>query len=126
MAGAYLEIFQQDTYQFTSNVLLSGVPQSLDGATIWFVAQAADDYSNVSPAPFINLNSAVSNISITNGTGSNVNSVVQVNLGSDLTSNLNTVNSGFWSLVAKTSAGRVYTLDRGRIAVTSRVGVSSR
>lgn len=128
MAGAYLELYPQDTFTLTCNVLLANVAQELYLSTLWFVAQADSfDPASGGAAPFINVNSAIAggaaNITISNG-GGTVNSVATVSLASNYTANLPTVNSALWSLVARTQLGKVYTLDRGRIAVVSRVGVS--
>lgn len=122
MAGAYLEINPQETYGFSSNVLLNNVAQDLYGATVWFTAFSQDDYAN--GTPFINLSGNSANVLISNGGGSSTNSVVNVTLPSALTANLSQVNVGTWSLVAKTSQGRVYQLDGGRIAVLPPVGIS--
>ena len=46
MAGAYLESDPQQTYSFTSNVLLSNVAQELFGSVAWFQAYSDDDYAN--------------------------------------------------------------------------------
>ena len=132
MAGAYLQIFPQDSYTFSSNVLLAGVPQELGAATVWFTAQATGDYgdsgsfgaSGQNNAPFINLCSTIANITISNGVGINVNSLVTISIGPELTANMSYVNTGFWSLVTKTAFGDIYTLDHGRIAVVPRVGIS--
>lgn len=124
MAGAYLEFIPQETYSFTSNVLLSNVAQELYGSLVYFsmVADQNDPSSLYTSTPFINLSSAnTSNISFSNN-NTNTNSLITVNISSQLTANLSYVNSAFWALVAKTSTNSVYTLDRGRGAVIRRMG----
>ena len=124
MAGAYLEIFPQDTYVFTANVLLNAAAVELYQSTVWFTAQAdPTGVDGANSAMFINLCSTTGNIAFSNN-GTLVNSIVSVTLTSALTATLPFVNSAFWSLVAKTSTNAVYTLDRGKLAITRRVGVS--
>ncbi len=124
MAGDYLEIFPQDTYVFQANVLLNSAAVELYQSVLWFTAQAdPTGVDGANAAVFINLCSTTGNIDISNN-GTLVNSVVNVTLTSALTSALPYVNSAFWSLVAKTSTNAVYTLDRGRLAISRRVGVS--
>lgn len=114
MAGAYLEINPQEAYTFTSNVLLNNVAQELFGFTVWFTAFSKDD--NANSAPIINASTINSQVSISNGTGSNVNSVVTVTLDDTFTANLPQVNVGTWVLMGNV-AGRNYKFDGGRIAV---------
>ena len=124
MAGAYLEIFPQDTYVFQSNVLLNSAAVELYQSTIWFAAQSdPSGVDGLNSAMFINLCSTTGNIAISNN-GTLVNSVINVTLTSALTSALPYINSAFWSLVVKTSANAVYTVDRGQLAVSRRVGPS--
>ncbi len=119
MAGAYLEIDPQETYTFTSNVLLNNVAQELYGITCWFAAFNREDYANSSP--FINVSTTSGEVTISNGTSSNINSVVSVTLSHALTSALSQVNVGAWVLMGNV-AGRFYKFDGGRIAVLPSLG----
>lgn len=128
MAGAYLEIWPQDSYSFTTNVTVSNVAQDLTGSTIWFTSYQTG-FENANVNPLFNINSAdtgntVANIVISNGVGISTNSLVTITLASSYTNGLSAVNSASWTIVAKTSAGKVYTLDRGRLAVRSNPTVS--
>jgi hypothetical protein len=114
MAGAYLEIDPQEAYTFTSNVLLNNAAQELYGYTVWFTAFNREDFSNGSP--FLNASTATGQVTIANGSGSTVNSVVTVTLASNYTANLPQVNVGTWVLMGNV-AGRNYKFDGGRIAV---------
>lgn len=119
MPGAYLEIDPQETYTFTANVLLNDVPQDLSAAALWFQAISYDYWAN--SAPFINASTFSGQVSVSNGVGSTVASLVTVALASNVTANLQQVNCGQWSLVARTQ-GNVYKLDGGRIAVRPNIG----
>ena len=119
MAGSYLEFYQQDSYSLTSNVLLNGVAQELYLSVIWFTA-TQDQNDAINTGPFISLSTNNGGIAISNGIGSNINSIITVTINSALTASCNYVNAAFWSLVVKTPTGSVYTVDRGRCAVVPR------
>lgn len=127
MAGAYIEIYPQDTFSYTTNVTLSNVAQELGGSTIWFTSFQTG-FDNANTAPLFNINSVngsntVANIGVSNGVGISTNSIVTINLSSTFTNSLSLVNSASWTLVCKTSGGSIYTLDRGRLAVVNAPGV---
>ena len=123
MAGAYLEITQQQTYVFQANILLNDAAVELYQSVLWFTAQNdVDSYDGSNISPFINLVSTSGNIAISNN-GTNVNSLVNITLTSDLTRGLAQTNSAFWQLVVKTTANSVYVLDHGRMAVIPRFGL---
>ena len=121
MAGAYLEINPQDTYIFQSNVLLNSAAVELYQYAIWFIAQANPSGVDGSNADiWINASTLNGKVAISNN-GTLVNSVINVTLASNYTANLPYVNSALWSLVIKSPANVVTTVDRGSLAITPRV-----
>ncbi len=124
MAGAYLEITQQQTFSYTANITLNGAGVELYQSVLWFTAATdTNGYDGSNLSPFINLvSTSGSNITISNA-GTNINSVVNITLTAPLTANLAVVNSAFWQLVTKTTANAIYSLDHGRIAVLPRLGM---
>ena len=120
MAGAYLEILQGDSYSFSTNVLLNGASQNVQGAYLWFVAKSAPEWQTDTQAN-IYCSTNTGQIAIS---GAN-NDIVTLTMNSATTANYLQGNSLWWALRAQLSNGSVYTLDRGRAAVTIPVVITT-
>ncbi len=111
MAGEYIHIVMGDSYTFTSTIALDGVEQNIAGADISLYAVANPDFEG--PTVLINVNTASGQIAISGNNNANIT----VTLNSAYTNNIPQANIGYWWLRANTSAGEVYTLDKGRCAI---------
>ena len=119
MAGDYLFILQGDTYQFSTNVAVDGVAQNIAGATLWFMAKQEIDDADADA--ILNATTTSGQIQIS-GASSNV---VTVSLNTAVTANLAESNGAYWALKARTAAGAVYSLDRGRMAIQRSLPVAT-
>lgn len=119
MAGDYLFILKGDTYTFSSNVSVSGVSQNIAGSTLWFMAK--QNFDDADADAIINATTNSGQIQIS---GSNSN-VVTVTLNTAYTANLPDSNGAYWALKCRTAGGSVYSLDRGRLAISMALPVAT-
>lgn len=119
MAGAYLSILQGDTYSFSTNIAVDGVGTNLSGSYLWFLAKENPEYDEDADA-VINASTNGGQISVSGAS----NNVVTINLNSATTANYDVSNLLYWALKCQTSAGAVYTLDRGRAAVVNPIVIN--
>ena len=119
MAGDYLSILQGDSYTFSTNVTVDGVAQNIAGATLWFMAK--NNVDDADADAIINATTTGGQIQIT---GAN-SSVVTVTLNTAYTANLAEANGAYWALKCRTAGCAVYSLDRGRLAISGALPVAT-
>jgi hypothetical protein len=108
--GSYLSIIQGDDYEFSTNVTVDNVAQNVTGASISLYAITSLDWED--PEILFNANTNTAQVSINNAT-------ITVSMNSAFTNNIPLASVGHWFLRANTAAGKVYTLDRGRLCVVA-------
>lgn len=108
MSGCYLEIYKGDDYTFITNVTVDDVAQNISGSYLWFMAKGSFEDDD---------NEAIINVNSNSGAISVNNSTVTLTMNSAFTGDLPITNVAAWRLRMQTQAGKVYTLDRGQLAI---------